>query len=344
MTEQESIEKLLAAGTTEAATRLRDLAETTTDKETRKAARRALYRLSLAGVVPEERAPETRPAEPAVTAPDTLRAFASAYDGAGNRLLILLLPDPDGGSPTLAQILTNDEEGIKDFAARRMSRREVAEALERFEKQLDGGLAIAEIESDYARHLLQEARAVNQRLGHATPEGFLDWYLRVGTPHEAWETSPVYAHLPAEAVRADLSFSHDPDALFALPWFAPWFFAVRDVVPWLESWEQIESGTIVLPDSAKQERRERIVSEAVEALMPPEMRDRYRRRLEESADVLWRRDKAEAARIALYQALTLADNMPVAQVPFARALVRRTIDAAMEMVAAARQQQAQARR
>jgi len=337
---QKDVAALLAEATPEAASQLQELAESAPDKETRKVARRALYRLSLAGVRPPERAPAPKTAEP--TPSDTLRAYASAYDGAGNRLVFCVVPDPDGGWPTLLQTLINDEEGTKDFSARRMSRREVAERVDRFEQQLENGLAFAEIEGDYGRWLLHEARLLNLRLGQLSPPGFLEWMERVGEPRGSYETPPVFAALNPEEVRADPSVPHDPAAFFALPWFEPWFLAARDVYEWLDAWEKSEASVLAVPESAKAERRERIVTEAVNKLLTPEARERYTHRLEESADILRRRDKMEAARIALYHALALADNKPVADVPFARALVRRTIEAAAQMLERIRHGEAQA--
>ncbi len=332
------ITSLLTEATPEAAARLQEIAETTPDKEIRKAAKRALYRLSLSGIAPPERAPQ--PVESQEPESDPLRAYASAFDGAGNRLLMVVLPDPDGGSPTLGQVLINDEEGVNSFDATRHPRREVTQRIERIEAQLEQGLALAEIEGDYGRWLLWEARLINQQRSRPTPGGFLDWLHRIGEPHAVYETSPVLTAFAPDAIRSNLSFSHDPAALFALPWFEPWYFAIGDVVRWLEAWDQVEGGRIEVSETTKEERRERIVTEATTALLTPEMRARYIRRLEESADILRRRDKEEAARMALYHALALADNGTVTNVPFARALVRRTLEAAHAAVNEQRQRRA----
>jgi hypothetical protein len=328
---------LLKEATPEAAAKLQEIANTTTSKETRKAARRALYRLGLSGIAPPEHAQRAAAEETRTQAADTLRAFATAFDGAGNRLLLFALADPDGGSPTLMQALFNDEAGIETFDAVKQPRRELAERIERLEQRLEQDVAFAEIEGDYGRWLLQRARDINHRLSRPTPPGFLEGAHRIGAPQGDYTTPPVLAAIPPETVRGDLSIPHDPAALFALPWFEPWYFATRDVMRWLEAWEQAEQSVIALTDSAKAERRERILTEAVDSLMTPEVRARYVTRLEESADVLRRRGKEEAARIALYQTLTLADNSPVAEAPFARALVQRTIEAALEVVHAERE-------
>jgi hypothetical protein len=325
------IATLTAAATPEAAAELRDLADSTTDKQTRKEARRALYLLSQKGCRPTPRAPQSAaPAE----ARETLRCWASVFDGAGNRMLLFLLPDPDGGSPTLLQILINDEVGIKDIGSRRLPRREVDTLIGNLEGQLEQGLALAEIEPDYGRWLLEQAREINRRQRRMTPEGFLDFLPRIGAPHHPVEASPIYDFFDAKDVRADQSFPHEPEALFALPWFEPWFFAVEDVLPWLVRLREGEQGVVVVPESVKRDRHERLIADALAALMPPEIRADYVHRLEESADILRRRGETTAAKQAFLQAQGLKDARIVAESPFARTLLDRTLDAAREMIEA----------
>jgi hypothetical protein len=331
LSELESIDALAAERSPEAATRLRDIAETTAEREIRKAARRALFRLSQAGILPSVQKAEVEKRPSRTQEAETLRAFASAFDGAGNRLLFFVLTDPDGGSPTLVQVFANDEEGIKDCDDLRMPRREVEERIGRFEQQLENGLALAEIEGDYGRWLLSRGRLVNQRLGRATPAGFLTWAGRIGEPQTRYETSAIYAHISADEIQADPSIPHDAGALFALPWFDAWFFTAEEVGQWLPDWKQAASSVVVLPESAVQARRLRVLKEAVGVLMTPPVRERYVVRLEESADVLRRRGKETAARQALYQALKLKAEEAIEESPFAQALVQRTIEAALEV-------------
>jgi hypothetical protein len=331
--ETERIAALLAEATPEAAGQLGELAETTSDKEVRKAARRALYQLGQRGIKPAPRDVATEPEIGRVSS-DTLRAYASAYDGAGNRLLLLVLPDPDGGSPILTYTLINDEIGVREFESRRMSRKETSAYIERFEQQLEKGLALAEIEGDYARWLVAQGRLINQRRGTRTPRGLLDLLPRIGEPRSAPDSAPIYAQFDAEEIKADASLPHDPEDLFRLPWFEPWFFAAEEALPWLEAWQKVESGVIVVSDSVQQERRQAIVTEAVRGLFTPETEIRYIKRLEETADILRRRGKTAEARQALYHALSLIAERDVSQTPFARTLAQRTIEAAIEMVRA----------
>lgn len=331
--ELDQIDMLLKEGTPEAAHQLRALEETTPHKETRKAARRALYRLSQAGVTP----PPTSPA--ATEAPmQAVRAFASAYDGAGNRLLFLLLPDPDGGSPTMAQTLINDIEGIKDFQSARIPRRELQERLDRFDAQLDQGVAVAEVEGDYGRWLIAQGRALNQQKSRLTPRGLLAFLPRIGEPQQAY-TPPIYTHISPKEIREDSTLDRDPADLFKITWFDAWFFDVQDTVSWLPEWAAVEAEAD-LTEEEREQRFESIITQATVALMTPEMRRHYILRLEENADVLWRRGKEQEAKQALVHALALQEDTDVAEIPFAREIVKRTLGAAMEIIRANREQQA----
>lgn len=332
------IQTLLTEATPDAAVALRDIADATTDKETRKAARRALYRLSQSGIVPPETAARTATAATLTRDVEPMRAFASAFDGAGNRMLALVLPDPDGGSPIFFQVLINDEAGAKDFLDTRVPRRDLEELIAGFERRFGPEMALAEIEADYGKGLLAQAREINRRLGIPTPRGFLAWLPRVGDPEREYTEPPVWQRISREEVRADQSYPRDPTALFDLPWFSPWFLLVEEVFPWVQAWEQAEQSLVVLSDAVKEERRQKVVTEAVQARMTPEMRALYTDRLEGSADILQRRSEEQAARQALYHALSLADNGPVEQVPFARALVERTLEAAVAMLKERQQQ------
>ncbi|MCS6777000.1 MAG: hypothetical protein RMJ43_11345 [Chloroherpetonaceae bacterium] len=318
------IADLLHQATPEAATQLRDIAEMAPDRERRKAAKRALYLLSQKHILPVERSEPVAPTTVLQAPADALRAFASAFDGAGNRLLIFLIPQPDGGNPLLSHILINDARGIRDYGGQRVPRRQIEARISDMERGMERGLAIAEIEPDYGRFLLAEARAIHQRDGTMTPAGFLDLLPLIGMPRQEYERPAVYAHLSPEEVLSDPTVPHDPEKLFATVWFENWFLDVNEVIPWLYRYVQAMQSPIELPESARAERRARSLAEATEGLLPAPVRRLYVRRLEETADILQRRSEREAARMALYHAGQLAEDKPVSEVPFARFLVERS--------------------
>ena len=325
------MQALLAEATPEAAARLREIAETTPDKDTRKAARRALYLLSQKGVLPPATSAAVQPVSHAATLRDGLRAWASAYDGAGNRLLFLTWPDPYGGSPTFLQTLVSDGEGVRDLDTRRIGRSELAQRLEGFAAQLEAGIALAEIEPDYGRFLLQQARTLNRQRRTQTPVGFLDALRVIGDPEQEYAHSPVWDAITPDAITNDADIDRDPAALFALPWFDAWFLDVNDVVPWLGAIYDVR-GQSDLSEDAQKEKLDTTAREAAHALLTGEMAARYTHRLEESADILRRRNRDAQARQALVHALSLQAADSAADSPFAVLLVQRTMHAAIEMM------------
>ncbi len=339
--ELESIEKLANEGSHDSADKLQELESTSAQREVRKAARKALYRLSQTGIVP------TRRQALIVTARvDDLRAFASAFDGAGNRLILFLVPDPDGGSSTLLQILTNDMEGVKDCESLKIRRREVQERVDRIVAQVDTGLAVAEIEPEYGRLLLARSRALGASQSKRSPAALLPWMSKIGEPATGSTAesigdavAPIYTHVSEEALRDDDTMPTDPVELFKLSWFEPWFFAADETMPWLPRWEQALAEA---PENTNPEPGtplDEIISEAAVGLMTDRMTKPYVRRLEETANVLWLCGKQAEAKQVAFHAVTLkaADPQNIAAVPFAHEIARRTLGAAFEMVRAYRE-------
>lgn len=329
--ERERIEALLKESTLEAAAALAELERLTESKETRKAARRALYLLSLKGLRPQPPA-GAELAVPDATAVEPLRVFATGYDGAGNRILFFEIAGQDGGNPTAVQMLLNDLTGLETCDSARMTRRELRQRVQQMEQLQTEGLAFVEIPADYGRWLLEEARDLLRRHNRTSPAGVLELLPRLGVPRHDYLVSPIYEAISIESLRADPSVSGDPTALFGLKWFENWFFAVEDVLSALEAWEKLAAVPHTSPDDDVQAQRDAIVREVATSLFSPGVRSRYVRRLEESADVLWRLSHGEDAKLALLHAQELAADVPVSEVPFARALVERTLIAGLAIL------------
>ncbi len=332
--ESERIATLLSAADADAADALLHIAETTTSKESRKAARRALYLLSQKHITPS--APVNRGASAPVSqfrkAPVAFVAYGSSVDGAGNRMISVAFTEPDNGSPTLYQILVNDEVGIKDYFTERISRRALQNRAEILLAQIDSGIAIAEIEVDYALQLIHDTREINRSLGTQSPPGFLDVLEAIGEPKEQISVSAVHDNLytiySKEDLQNDISFSASPEAFFTLLWFEPWFMPAEDMVPWLEAAFDGEFGAI--GEGAKSaDAGANMIHTAASILMDRELCDRYIYRLEASADILHRRGKTMEARFALYHAQQLREKAH--RSAFALSLIDRTTMAAIQM-------------
>jgi hypothetical protein len=329
--ERERVEALLKEATIESATALAELERQAGDKESRKAARRALYLLSMRGIRPTP-AVLTGEALPDDPAPETLRAYASGFDGAGNRILFFEIAGPDGGKPTAVQMLVNDQTGLQTCDSARLDRRELRRRIQQLEQLPAEGLAFVEITPDYGRWLLEEARELLRRQNKPSPAGVLELLPRIGVPRHDYLISPVYDSISVETLNADEAIERDPKALFELTWFENWFFAVEDVLRALSDWENATDTLDASPDEKAAAERELIVREVTTDLFTPGVRTRYVRRLEETADILWRLSHTNEAKMALIHAQALAGDAPVAEAPFARALVERTLIAGLAVM------------
>src|SRR5260370_673034 len=121
---------------------LERLAETAPDKEQRRAARRALYRLEQSGQRPA-RAPAATPVRPVVAreAEHPVRAWLSGIDGSGSRAAWILFEGGLGGGLRLCSLILNDEAGIMDAAGGPIARKRLEAELRglRESQKLPGG-------------------------------------------------------------------------------------------------------------------------------------------------------------------------------------------------------------
>ncbi len=323
--ERERVEALLKEATGDAATALAEIERRADNKELRKEARRALYLLSTQGIRPQaevvavaEALSDDRPME-------TLRAYATAYDGAGNRILFFEIPEPDGGRPLAVQMMINDITGVQTCDSARLTRPDLRLRVQQFERLQGDGLAFVEIAADYGRWLLAEARARLRDLNRPSPSGVMELLPRIGEPGHHYPVSPVYEAVSAKSVLSESLIDHDPAALFALSWFENWFLAVEDVWRALADWAGATGASEDDTEAQRAVQREKIVREVATDLLTPHLRACYVRRLEDSAEILWRLSHEADAKMAVIHAQELAADGPVADVPFARLLVERTL-------------------
>jgi hypothetical protein len=329
VTEKERIDALLKEKTTEAANSLHALAETTGDKETRKAARKALYLLRQKGIVPDTPAVIETALAPRSAIETIQAAYVSNVDGGGAQMVIVQFAGRDGGRPTLCQILVRDDVGVRDFFTVKMTPKEIEKFISGETSNRPDEIHLAAVEVDYARWLIARARHTTQNLRLQSPRGFLDLFSHIGEPENQNPASPVYSLVSVEAIREDDCFSREASDLFSQNSFVSWFLDAESMYPWLNRFAEVRKNSEEPPEE-QAERSEQVLSEVINAEVSAELRALYTRRLEDTAYVLWQNGEIEAAKKALYHALDLAENKPASEVPFARLLVQRTMGAAIQ--------------
>jgi hypothetical protein len=316
----EEIVSLVAQRDEAAAVRLQEIA-VGEDKALAKAARRGLYTLKQAGIEPPAMAQTVTPVS---TRPEVAsQAWVTNVDGAGTQMLVFTQDDPYGGSPYVITFLTSYFTGLKDLGGSKMPRREVEASFAELRK--GEGKLLADVPVDYVRRLLRDAAERTRASGEPLPQGYTEWAARVGEPEEEYPHPLIYTYVEADAVRDDLSISRDPEKLFESPFFQSWFLELREVAPWEEKFMELQQSTLVLDDSQRKARGDKVVDEAADALLPPEVIVAYRRILEEQALALHLSDQEELARQALYHAQGCVEGETAHEVPFLRTLTARSI-------------------
>jgi len=146
------------------------LAESASERGVRRAAKRALYRLSQRGVAA---APAPPPA-PVVQrrAPRAVRAWLSGIDGSGSRAVWILFEGPYGGG-LLCSLILNDIVGITEVAGGDITKRRLDAEL----ASLRAAQKLPWVETDPARAvgLVAESLQIHRERGTSPPSAFGRW-------------------------------------------------------------------------------------------------------------------------------------------------------------------------
>jgi hypothetical protein len=291
------------------------------DRGVRRAAKRALYRLSQRGVV----APPPPPPRPVVERePErATRAWISAVDGTGSRAAWILFQGGFGGA-SLCSVIINDTAGILEAAGGEITKK-------RFERELAAlrasqTLPWVEIDPARAVRLVGESLALHPGLGTTPPPAFARWQgiFAAAVPDDA-EAGAISAEADPGAVERSV-------ALLDLPEFAGWFLDPGALQSDSVALLQTRESRLVVSEQTKAEREAAIVDGVVARELTPEARRRWARRLDEMAMILLATDHAEPAAWARAAAAALRDeSREVGRHPFAVALARRGLEMATEV-------------
>jgi hypothetical protein len=303
-------------------------------RDVRRAARRALYRLSQQGVTVPAKPPrravvERRPEQPG-------RAWLSGIDGTGSRAVWVLFEGGFGGT-ALCSLIVNDTAGILDVAGGAITKKRLEEEL----KSLRASQKLPWIEVPPARAVgaVAEALALQARLGTSPPAAFDRWK----SVFESARGLPVGAGGPrhgppdpptAGSPRVDLTLAERAAELLALPELASWFLDPESVQSDSLALLEARASRLVVSYQITAEREAAIVARIVERELGPDVRRRWARRLDEMAFVFDATGRPEPAAIARAAAAALADeSRDVTRQAFATGLARRALEIAGEVAA-----------
>jgi hypothetical protein len=295
------------------------LASDRADRRLRRAAKRALYRLSQRGV----RLPATHTARPVVTRqPErAVRAWLSGIDGSGSRAVWILFEGGYGGL-SLCSLILNDTVGIVEMAGGDISKKRLETELRAL--RAEQKLPWVETDPERAVALVAEALQLHAAAGTSPPAEFGRWRRAVG------ETEPAGPPpLPRDVDPALLERSAE---LLELPEAAGWFLDPETVQADAVDVLQTRESRLVVTDQIKAEREDAILTRVLERELTPDARRRWARRLGEMALVFRAIERSEHARLAEAAATALVDlDRDVVRHPFARTLARRALEVAGEV-------------
>ena len=311
------------------------------DREQRRAARRALYRLEQAGVRPAR--PAAAPtARPVVTreAEHAVRAWLSGVDGSGSRAAWILFEGGLGGGLRLCSLILNDEAGIMDAAGGPIARKRLGAELRTLRESQK--LPWVEVDGRHACALVEQALALHERLGTVPPPEFARWrksFAATGAGAQGLSgLSADGGSAGAISGPPQMKGLEDPELLdrsadlLDLPELGGWFLDPARVAPEALALLQARESRLVVSEQIKAEREAAILDGVIEAHFPAPARLRWTGRLRAMAEIFAMTRREETATLARCVAAALADaSRPATAIPFVRALAARGLEMAAEV-------------
>ena len=296
------------------------LASDALDRVVRRAAKRALYRLSQRGLTP----PSAPPPAPVVQrrAPRAVRAWLSGIDGSGSRAAWILFEGPYGGG-ALCSLILNDVVGITEVAGGDITKKRLEAELASLRAAQK--LPWVETETGRALGLVAESLRLHAERSTAPPAAFGRWQ-----PFFAEAAAPEMPALDA----ADPTLVDRSAELLALPELAGWFLDPESVQKDALEMQEARESRLGVSDQIKAERQEAILTRVIERELAPDARRRWARRLSEMAWIFGATGRPEQEAMARSAAVALAaPDAEARRHPFVRTLAQRGLEVAGEVAA-----------
>jgi hypothetical protein len=319
---------------------LQILQEIPAEKPMRRALKAALYRLERQGLVKKEEETES---EPRVLIPRPAdrqaEAWASWPESQGERGMVLKLPDAGRGY-VMAIAVVNSEGVFHEFEAIQTTRKGVRALFDKMTGGVQGRLI--EIPLEHFRFLIEEVAEIYQRQSHALPSGYepihkylASWVEVVSSPH-------VYNLLDEKEIVEDPILLRTSDSLLEVQPFVTWRLSEGLTQSFVEKIKELSESRLVISQSVQMERTAQIHREAAAEIFTLELRQHYRRLLEETALLLHLTDRPQEAKRALAVAIDLENEIGLlTEDNFILGLVKRSIESEVGQQVEGAEEQAQ---
>jgi len=323
----EKIVEMLAEDATEEVGNLfsKEMAETES-KNLRRLLKKHLFRMRNRGlnVIIPETADEDSPKYSRIE-PYRANGYVTGIDYLGERLLFLS-KSVFGWGLVFFQITLSDQEGIKNFSAFDLNRKEAKKFLRRISE--DGMIQLTEIDPDYCYYLIDEAYHISINKGLALPEQFSHWKGEIDELRGSADKPMIHRSITKDELdeqdREHLRGRYE--SLFELNEFKHWFLEPRLIWRYIEAYKKVESSPLVLNPYQVEDRKESVLKSAVTGTFGDEFRGSYKRRLEETAYLFVRKNEREDAMVILAAAEDLGpEGLESERHGFLRGLMQRSI-------------------
>lgn len=294
-------------------------------KPARKVLRRAHHQLRSRGVA----IPGAAPAATVVSLPPVENSVEEGWvtplDPRGGRGAYLVATHPAGGL-RMFEVVFDASRGIVDCRVFNASRSRVRKFLKEFTRQ--GPLAPVAAQPDAVRALISRAAAAHPA-DRPLPRGFSEWRSALCTE----ETQKT----PGELARETLGESEEPSALRRVservrsgelgPW-PPERTVLEGLGARLETIAQ--GGAIIVSPAQRREQADQVVEDALTELRVGDYALQTAGRFEETAYILWKKDRDEEARDCLAASRAFREREP--ENPVTRSMLETVLAPALAAV------------
>lgn len=286
---------------------LGEIERKTTDKETKKEIKRALFKLSQRGFeVPRPVSGEAKPAAPLFGRSTDIEAYMSAVDGGGGRLIWIAKAQPSHGLQVI-QAMLHDREGLLRVGGMHMRRKELRKMADEIKQQHE--VSMISIPWEFADQIVYEGYEKAKARGQGGLENFheIRSVIATGKPKEI--THPIYRKLNAKEVREG-AWRELSRRLLDEPELRFWILTDDWVQAFLPQLQEAQTSRLVLNPLQKEERFNAIVRDAVKTLCSGENGQAFKRRMEDMALYFFETNRADLAKLSLAVALQVGEGDP----------------------------------
>jgi hypothetical protein len=289
-------------------------------KSVHRAARKTAFKLKQRGICVTVKEHEEGPALAAIK--EEPAAYVGPIDGAGNRPLLIVVPQGPSGVD-LAMGAVNDEQGIIQFVYGRFGRKRMKEVKNQFFSKVPN---MVKTSLSHAATVLEQAyRKEEGKPGEGAAE-YLRLRPRLLEIVEPLDRPVIEDFIPLNSVTSDMLTPTQLERLLQHELMMTWMIDPEKLQPLSDEIARTRESPIFISEGQRREHMNTLVEEGVAKLLDEEKRMVFRNRLEEMAYVFFKTGEETLARLCLAAALSLEEKPPLRRIsPFLSALVDRSL-------------------